>query len=113
MSNLKFCDYRLFSNSQVLEVCGKENLSYTQEGVNAIVFTAQGDLRSALNNLQSTAQGFGHISSENVFKVCDEPHPMLVKTMLEACVKQDIHEAYKVCITCHINLEILLFFISH
>ncbi|XP_059062363.1 replication factor C subunit 2 [Achroia grisella] len=82
--------------AKVLEVCQKENLSYTEEGVSAVVFTAQGDLRSALNNLQSTAQGFNHISPDNVFKVCDEPHPLLVKTMLEACTKQDIHAAYKV-----------------
>lgn len=73
-----------------------ENLSYTAEGVSAVVFTAQGDLRSALNNLQSTAQGFGHISPDHVFKVCDEPHPLLVKDMLESCLRQDIHEAYKV-----------------
>ncbi|CAH0663592.1 unnamed protein product [Spodoptera exigua] len=82
--------------AKVLEVCEKEQLSYTEEGVNAVVFTAQGDLRSALNNLQSTAQGFGHISAEHVFKVCDEPHPMLVRAMLEACLRQDMHEAYKV-----------------
>ncbi|CAB3232718.1 unnamed protein product [Arctia plantaginis] len=82
--------------AKVLEICEKENLSYTEEGVSAVVFTAQGDLRAALNNLQSTAQGFGHISSEHVFKVCDEPHPMLVRNMLEACTRQDIHEAYKV-----------------
>ncbi|CAH0397670.1 unnamed protein product [Chilo suppressalis] len=82
--------------AKILEVCEKENLSYTEEGVSAVVFTAQGDLRSALNNLQSTAQGFGHISPDNVFKVCDEPHPMLIKGMLESCIKQDIHSAYKV-----------------
>lgn len=88
---------------QVIEVCEKEQLSYTEEGVNAIVFTAQGDLRSALNNLQATAQGFAHVSPEHVFKVCDEPHPMLVRGMLEACIRQDIHEAYKVCAreACH------------
>ncbi|OWR45752.1 replication factor C subunit 2 [Danaus plexippus plexippus] len=82
--------------AKVIEVCEKEDLSYTEEGVNAVVFTAQGDLRAALNNLQSTAQGFAHVSPDNVFKVCDEPHPMLVKTMLEACTRKDIYEAYKV-----------------
>lgn len=81
---------------QVIEVCEKEQLTYTEEGVNAVVFTAQGDLRAALNNLQSTAQGFGHVSPDNVFKVCDEPHPMLVRSMLEACVRGDMHAAYKV-----------------
>lgn len=62
----------------------------------AIVFTAQGDMRQALNNLQSTFNGFYHISSLNVFKVCDEPHPLLVKDMLNQCVKGDISKAYKV-----------------
>ncbi len=35
----------------------------------AIVFTAQGDMRQALNNLQSTHEGFGLVKAENVFKV--------------------------------------------
>lgn len=29
-------------------------------------------------------------------KVCDEPHPLLVKNMLEHCVNANIDEAYKV-----------------
>jgi hypothetical protein len=29
----------------------------------------QGDMRQALNNLQSTKEGFGLVNSENVFKV--------------------------------------------
>ena len=33
------------------------------------MFTAEGDMRQALNNLQSTFRGFGHVNSENVFKV--------------------------------------------
>lgn len=86
----------MFTLLQVIEICKKEKLSYTEEGVSAVVFTAQGDLRAALNNLQSTAQGFGHVSPDHVFKVCDEPHPIMVKNMLEACLKGDIHNAYKV-----------------
>lgn len=60
------------------------------------MFTAQGDMRQALNNLQSTFNGFGHVNSENVFKVCDEPHPLLVKDMLNQCVNGEISKAYKV-----------------
>lgn len=36
------------------------------------------------------------MNSENVFKVCDEPHPVLVKDMLMKCVSGDISSAYKV-----------------
>ena len=44
-------------------------VSYTDDGLEAILFTAEGDMRQALNNLQATYQGFAHISAENVFKV--------------------------------------------
>lgn len=50
----------------------------------------------ALNNLQSTNSGFGYINSENVFKVCDEPHPLLVKNMLGHCVDGNIDEAFRI-----------------
>ena len=65
--------YSKLSDSQVLErllaVGEKEDVSYTDDGLEAIIFTAQGDMRQALNNLQSTSQGFGHVNSDNVFKV--------------------------------------------
>lgn len=53
-------------------------------------------MRQALNNLQSTHNGFGVVNSENVFKVCDEPHPMLIKDMLNHCAEGNIRKAYKV-----------------
>ncbi|XP_012251675.2 replication factor C subunit 2 [Athalia rosae] len=82
--------------AKVIEVCQKENVSYTDDGLEAIIFTAQGDMRQALNNLQSTHNGFGHVNGENVFKVCDEPHPLLVKDMLEQCSRGNIEKSFEV-----------------
>ncbi|KAG5323851.1 RFC2 factor, partial [Acromyrmex heyeri] len=82
--------------AKVLEVCEKENVSYTDDGMEAIIFTAQGDMRQALNNLQSTYNGFNHVNAENVFKVCDEPHPLIVKDMLDDCIKGDVSKACSV-----------------
>lgn len=39
------------------------------EGLEAIIFTADGDMRQALNNLQATFSGFRFVNQENVFKV--------------------------------------------
>mgnify|MGYP002776911297 FL=1 len=39
------------------------------EGLEAVVFTADGDMRQALNNLQATFSGFHFVNQENVFKV--------------------------------------------
>ena len=90
----KLSDAQVLAN--ILAVCKAENVEYSDDGLEAIVFTSQGDMRQALNNLQSTKEGFGFVKSTNVFKVCDEPHPLLIKEMLDHCMKADIDEAYKV-----------------
>ncbi|XP_054022554.1 replication factor C subunit 2 [Dryobates pubescens] len=92
--------YTKLTDSQILarllKIVEKEDVPYTDDGLEAIIFTAQGDMRQALNNLQSTYSGFGFINSENVFKVCDEPHPLLVKEMIQHCTNANIDEAYKI-----------------
>lgn len=50
-------------------------------------------MRQAINNLQSTWSGFGLISGPNVFKVCDQPHPILIQKILRSCEKGDIDTA--------------------
>lgn len=50
----------------------EENLDATPDGIEALIYTAEGDMRYALNNLQATGSGFNNkINRENVFKVCD------------------------------------------
>ena len=38
-----------------------EGATYDEGGIEAIVFTAEGDMRQALNNAQATAAGLGGI----------------------------------------------------
>ncbi len=68
------------------EVLQKEQVPYNNAGLEALIFTADGDMRQALNNAQSTAAGFGFISRDDVYKVCDQPHPVAVQKILELCV---------------------------
>jgi replication factor C subunit 2/4 len=50
-------------------------------------------MRQAINNLQSTHSGFGFVSGDNVFKVCDQPHPVIVQSIVRLCLKGDIDGA--------------------
>jgi replication factor C subunit 2/4 len=68
-------------------------VQYNEDGLTALIFTAEGDMRQAINNLQSTHTGFGFVNGENVFKVCDQPHPVVVQAILRACAKGDIDVA--------------------
>ena len=48
-------------------------MPYVKEGLEAIIFTADGDMRQALNNLQATHFGFGLVDAAAVFKACLQP----------------------------------------
>jgi replication factor C subunit 2/4 len=80
--------------SRLLTVCEKESVTFVDAGLEAIIFTADGDMRQALNNLQATHSGFGLVNSESVFKVCDTPHPLLVSRIIQNCAVAHLDEAY-------------------
>lgn len=79
--------------TRLLQIIKAENVQYTAEGLEALIFTAEGDLRQAINNLQATVSGFGYVTPENVFRVCDQPHPGIIEGILEACLRKDIDMA--------------------
>ncbi|TKR68010.1 hypothetical protein L596_024063 [Steinernema carpocapsae] len=79
--------------ARLLKVCEAEKVNYVDQGLEAILFTAQGDLRQALNNLQCTVGGFQYVNAENVFKVCDEPHPDTIRNMFNHCKEGDMRSA--------------------
>jgi replication factor C subunit 2/4 len=65
-------------------------VKYNDDGLGALIFTAEGDMRQAINNLQSTHSGFGFVSQDHVFKICDQPHPIVVRQMIKECQNGDI-----------------------
>ncbi|KAG8469510.1 hypothetical protein KFE25_005965 [Diacronema lutheri] len=92
--------YTKLSDEQVLKrlltVLKLEATPYDDSGLDALIFTAEGDMRQALNNAQATAAGFGKITSENVMKVCDQPHPLLLKQLIDAALDGDFDGAHNV-----------------
>ncbi|UZJ51799.1 hypothetical protein CBS101457_001119 [Exobasidium rhododendri] len=78
---------------RLIEVCEFEKVEHSKDGLAALVFTSEGDMRQAINNLQSTWTGLGFVSPDNVFKVCDQPHPITIRAMLNACYKGDVDQA--------------------
>ena len=78
---------------RAVHVCEAEGVPRLPKGLEAVVFTADGDMRQALNNLQATFYGFGLVSPENVFKVCDQPHPLLVGNIIKSCLEPDLDAA--------------------
>lgn len=89
--------YARLTDAQIVkrlkQVCDAEKVEHTEDGLAALVFSAEGDMRQALNNLQSTWSGFGLVSGDNVFRVVDSPHPIKVQAMIKACWEGKIDAA--------------------
>lgn len=79
--------------SRLLQIVKAEDVPSTDDGLAALVFSAEGDMRQAINNLQSTSAGFGLVSGENVFRVVDSPHPVKIQALLKACWETKIELA--------------------
>jgi replication factor C subunit 2/4 len=78
---------------RLLQIIEVEKVEYSEDGLAALVFSAEGDMRQAINNLQSTFAGFGFVSGDNVFKVVDSPHPIKVQQMIKACYEGKVDAA--------------------
>jgi len=83
--------YSRLTNEEVLQcllkVSQKEKVAYTNDGLEAILFTAEGDMRHALNTLQASANltKDGMVNQATVFKVCDQPHPKTIGAIIDLC----------------------------
>lgn len=55
--------------ARVLDVVEAEKVAVTDDGLEAILYTSDGDLRAALNNLQAAHVGFQAVTGPNVYKV--------------------------------------------
>lgn len=78
---------------RLLEVCEAEKVKWSEDGLAALIFSAEGDMRQALNNLQSTVAGFGFVNGDNVFKVVDSPHPVAISAIMTSCKQCNVELA--------------------
>lgn len=89
--------YARLTDAQVVkrltQICEAEKVERSEDGIAALVFSAEGDMRQAINNLQSTWSGFGFVSGDNVFRVVDSPHPVKVQAMIKACWEGKVDSA--------------------
>jgi replication factor C subunit 2/4 len=80
--------------SRLTQVAQYEKVPTTDSGLEALVFTAEGDMRNALNNMQSAFIGFGSVTRESVLRVCDTPQPHDLAIAISSCIQGDWCKGY-------------------
>ncbi|RLI79262.1 replication factor C small subunit [Archaeoglobales archaeon] len=78
---------------RLLEICEKENVKITDEGLEALIYIANGDFRKAINALQGAA-AFGEIiDADAIYQITATAKPEELEELLEVALNGNFMEA--------------------
>ncbi len=75
------------------EIAEKEGVSVTDDGLDALVYTAYGDMRGGINALQGASVVGDEVDEDAVFKITSTPRPEEVESMIQSALNGRYHEA--------------------
>jgi replication factor C subunit 2/4 len=79
--------------ARLMKICEAEGVKPDSEGISALAVLSDGDLRTAVNGLQSTFVRYGLITKENVLATVDVPNPTAISDIFEALATGDFRKA--------------------
>ncbi|MEM3740364.1 MAG: replication factor C small subunit [Candidatus Korarchaeum sp.] len=68
-------------------IAEREGVDYTDDGISAIIYVAEGDLRRAINLLQTASAMASKVDSKVVYRVAGLAHPEEVRAMISSALK--------------------------
>lgn len=77
----------------LLKIIKLEKIDYEDEGIKALIYSTQGDMRQALNNLQKCS--WDKITKHNVLLMCDLPDPEIIHSIIQSCKNNKFMDARK------------------
>lgn len=76
-------------------ICNKKNIEMEKNSVETLSLMAEGDVRTAINNLQLVYSAFKKITINGIYTVCNKPKPELINEILDNCKQCKLKEAIK------------------
>jgi len=70
-------------------ICQNEQIPYTIDGINTLLFVSDQDIRQSINNLECIYYSFGKLEEEIVYKLIDRPKPYYISEILKECYAND------------------------
>ncbi len=67
---------------RLIYICQKENINYTKEGIENIIFITNGDMRKAVNVLQAASAYNNNIDEDTVNNICDPPPKNIITELI-------------------------------
>ncbi|MHA1686775.1 MAG: replication factor C small subunit [Candidatus Heimdallarchaeaceae archaeon] len=80
----------------LISICENEDVSYSSEGIDTILYISEGDMRKAINILQATAASGYTIEKDSVLQTIGHADPEKIRKMLKLALNGDFYEARKI-----------------
>ncbi len=77
-------------------IAKKENINLTKDGLGAILYVCEGDMRVAINLLQSAAALDSNITAENVYKVAGRASPKDIEKLVNTSIHGEFESALQI-----------------
>jgi len=81
--------------NKLIDICNIENIKYSKDAIKLLNSYIDGDLRLAINNLQTICLTYNEINTKNVNKICFKPNPKIIKSIIDNCLNNDLNNAIK------------------
>lgn len=78
---------------RIKEIVRKERIKISEEGIEAILYISEGDLRKAVNTLQAAASIAEEITAETIFKITGKAHPEQIQNMIKIALNGEFLKA--------------------
>ena len=81
---------------KIKNICETENIEYTEEGINTLIFVSDQDIRQLINNLECIYYSFGKLNDENIYKFIDKPKTFYITEILKECYNKNFPETIRI-----------------
>jgi replication factor C small subunit len=78
---------------QIREIAETEGIDVTEDGMEALIYAADGDMRRAINNLQGAATGEGPVDEKTVYEITATARPEEIEAMVSDALDGDFSKA--------------------
>lgn len=78
---------------QIRKIANREGIEMTDEGLDALVYAADGDMRRAINSLQAAATTGDVVDEEAVYMITSTARPEEIESMVTAAIDGDFARA--------------------
>jgi len=102
--------------NKVVNICINENIKYSDESINTLLFLSDYDIRQTINNIECIYYSGLEFTEKNTYLILDKPKQIYMDSILDNCLKNNLKAAldivYELYIKGYTPNDILLSFMK-